>query len=110
MDLQSILVGIDFSDCSAAAFQSARKLAQTFEAKIILLHVVSQKRVNVFADYLKVEPDSLIPKLRKKAQAQLTDFIKRWGAEGMDVDKIVSRLLESVTEPTPQEYDELAKE
>jgi MoxR-like ATPase len=30
-------------------------------------------------------------------------------AEGMDADKIIQRLAESVTEPTPAEYDELAK-
>ena len=54
MDLQLILVATDFSDCSAAAFQSVRKLAQTFKAKIVLLHVVNQKRVQVLADYLKV--------------------------------------------------------
>ena len=90
MDLQLILVATDFSDCSAAAFQSVKKLAQTFKAKIILLHVVSQKRVQVLADYLKVEPDSLISKLREKAQEQLADFIKHWGAEGVEVDTLVT--------------------
>ena len=31
-------------------------------------------------------------------------------AEGMDSDALLKRILESVTEPTPQEYDALAKE
>ncbi|MEW6388029.1 MAG: universal stress protein [Thermodesulfobacteriota bacterium] len=90
MELQSILVATDFSDCSATAFQTARKLAQTFQAKIILLHVVSQKRVNVLAEYLMVEPDSLIPNLREKAQEQLAEFIKRLGTEGVGVDTMVT--------------------
>ena len=90
MDLQLILVATDFSDCSAAAFQSVRKLAQTFKAKIVLLHVVSQKRVQVLADYLKVEPNTLIPKLREQAQEQLGEFIKRWWTEGVEVETMVT--------------------
>jgi nucleotide-binding universal stress UspA family protein len=45
MDLHAILVATDFSECSGAAFQMAKKLARRFGAKVILLHVINQKVV-----------------------------------------------------------------
>lgn len=90
MKLQSILVATDFSDCSGAAFQTAARLAQTFQAKIILLHVISLKRVATLAEYLHQEPEGLVAQLRERAQHQLTEFLKRWNAAGLMVESIVS--------------------
>jgi len=90
MELQSILVATDFSDCSGAAFQTAARLAQTFQAKIILLHVISLKRVATLADYLEQEPEALVDALRERAQQHLTEFLRRWNAEGLAVETIVS--------------------
>jgi nucleotide-binding universal stress UspA family protein len=90
MKIQSILVGTDFSDCSGVAFQTASQLAQNFQAKIILLHVISLKHVAVLAEYLKQEPETLVPKLREQAQLHLTQFLKRWNAGGLEVETLVS--------------------
>ena len=54
MDLQTILVATDFSDCACVAFQAAKNLGRPFGAKIILLHVINDKRVGVLAEHLKV--------------------------------------------------------
>lgn len=90
MNLHSILVATDFSECSGSAFQSAARLAQTFQAKIILLHVISLKRVAVLADYLKQEEEAVVATLRERAQVQLEDFLKRWNSQGLAVESIVS--------------------
>jgi len=90
MEFQSILVATDFSDCSGAAFRTAARLARTFQAKIILLHVISLKRVATLADYLEQEPEALVAKLRERAQQQLTEFLRRWNSEGLAVETIVS--------------------
>jgi len=90
MDLTSILVATDFSPCSGAAFQAAAKLAQTFKAKIILLHVINRRRLEDLADYLKVEPESLAPTLRERAQQQVSDFLGRWNAEDVAVESMVA--------------------
>jgi len=90
MNLQSILVATDFSDCSGSAFQTATRLAQTFRAKIILLHVISLKRVAVLADYLGQEADAVVATLRERAQPQLEEFLKRWNSKGLPVESIVS--------------------
>ena len=90
MNLQSILVATDFSDCSGSAFQTAARLAQTFQAKLILLHVISLKRVAVLADYLEEKAETVVANLRERAQQQLKEFLKRWNSEGLAVESIVS--------------------
>lgn len=90
MKLESILVATDFSDCSGAAFQTAVQLAQTFQAKIILLHVISLKRVMVLSEYLDQEPETLADSLRERAQGQLAEFLKRWNSQGLEVESLVS--------------------
>ncbi len=90
MKIESILVATDFSDCSGVAFQAAAQLAQTFQAKIILLHVISLKRVAVLVEHLEEEAESLVPTLRERAQRLLSDFLKRWNPDGPEVESLVA--------------------
>jgi nucleotide-binding universal stress UspA family protein len=90
MKIQSILVASDFSECSGAAFQTAAQLSQTFQAKLILLHVISMKQVGVLAEYLGQEQDNLISSLRERAQQQVSGFLKRWNTAGVEVETLVA--------------------
>ncbi len=90
MELQAILVATDFSECSGAAFQAARKLAQTFQAKIILVHIISLKRLETLSDFMKVDQETLLPKLKQRAEAHLSEFLNRYPAEGVSVESIVA--------------------
>jgi nucleotide-binding universal stress UspA family protein len=90
MDLQTILVATDFSDCACAAFQAAKNLGRPFGAKIILLHVISDRRVGFLAEHLKVEPDSLVPELRKRAEEQMQAFVKHCDPEALQVESMVT--------------------
>jgi len=90
MDLHALLVATDFSDCAAAAFQMAKKLARRFGAKIILLHVVNQRLVEQMAGHLRVEPESLVPEFRERAQQQLGEFLKLVKAANLEVDSMVA--------------------
>ena len=90
MNIQSILVASDFSACSGAAFQTAAQLARTFQAKLILLHVISMKSLGVLAEYLEQKPDTLVPDLRQRAQQQVTDFLNRWNTAGVEVETMVA--------------------
>lgn len=90
MDLNAILVATDFSDGAGAAFQMAKKLAGSLGAKIILLHVINQKFVERLAEYLKQEPDSFLPELRERAQQKMSDFLARWGTEGLEWESMVA--------------------
>lgn len=90
MDLQTILVATDFSDCACAAFQAAKNLGRPFGAKIILLHVVNDRKVGFLAEHLKVEPESLVPELRQRAQEQLQAFIKQCEPDALQVESMVT--------------------
>jgi nucleotide-binding universal stress UspA family protein len=90
MDLNAILVATDFSDCAGWAFEMAKKLGEPSGAKLILLHVINQSRVQALADYLKVEPDTVVPELREKAQQQLGEFLKGHDADGLAVESLVA--------------------
>ena len=90
MNIQSILVATDFSECSGVAFQTAAQLAETFQAKIILLHVISLKHVAVLTEYLKQEQETLVPAMREQAQQHLMEFLKKWNARGLEVETLVS--------------------
>lgn len=90
MDLQTILVATDFSEGAGAAFQMAKKLAKSLGAKIVLLHVINQKLVVRLAEYLKLEPDAILPELRERAQKQMSEFQARWQTEGLEVESLVA--------------------
>ena len=90
MDLHAILVATDFSECSAAAFQMAKKLARRFGAKVILLHVINQRVIEHLSDHLRVEADALLPEFRERAQLQLGEFLKRVKPEQLVVDSLVA--------------------
>ena len=90
MDLQTILLATDFSECARAAFQSAKNLGQPFRAKIILLHVIDDRRVAILAEHLQVEPEILIPKLRQRAQEKLQNFIKQCDADNLQIESMVT--------------------
>jgi nucleotide-binding universal stress UspA family protein len=90
MDLHAILVATDFSTCSCAAFQAAKKLGRPFDAKIILLHVINRKSVDRLGEYLKEEPDTLLPDLRQRAEQQLADFLQSCDPEGLAVESLVT--------------------
>ncbi len=89
MELQTILVATDFSECSAAAFQMAKRLARRFKSRIILLHVINQGAVEGLADHLREVPDSLLPDFRERAQQQLGEFLKRVDPGNLQVESMV---------------------
>jgi nucleotide-binding universal stress UspA family protein len=90
MDLNTILMATDFSEGSGAAFQMAQKLAKSLGARIVLLHVINQKLVKRLAEYLQMEPDSILPELRERAQKQMSAFLDRWQSDGLEMESMVT--------------------
>ncbi|MEJ5330317.1 MAG: universal stress protein [Desulfobaccales bacterium] len=90
MNFQAILVATDFSECSGAAFQAAQKLARTFQAKLILVHVISLRRLEALSEFMHLEPDTLIPKLKQRAEARLDEFLQRYGGGDLSPESVVA--------------------
>jgi nucleotide-binding universal stress UspA family protein len=90
MDFKAILVATDFSECAGAAFKVAKNLAQRFEGKLILLHVIQRRMVTRVAEHLKVQPDNLLTEFREEAQRHLDEFLEQYGRGGLEVISMVT--------------------
>jgi nucleotide-binding universal stress UspA family protein len=90
MDFKAILVATDFSECAGAAFKTAKHLAQSFGAKLVLLHVIQQSIVARVAEHLKVQAESLLSEFREEAQRQLDAFLEEYGRGSLEVSSMVS--------------------
>jgi nucleotide-binding universal stress UspA family protein len=90
MNLETILVATDFSECSGSALQMAKKLAQRFGAKLILLHVISRPVAEGLAEHLGADLDAVLPEFRQKAQQHLDRFLQQWGTDQLEVESLVS--------------------
>lgn len=90
MKISAILVPTDFSECAAAAFRMAMNMARSFSSKVILLHVVNQRLVEKLSSHLRVEPESLWPEFRERAQQQLSEFLQRLKPGNLEVESVVT--------------------
>jgi nucleotide-binding universal stress UspA family protein len=90
MNIASILVPTDFSDCSGAAFVFACDLAKKLGAKITLLHVwdvpflwpsVGDTMVTVPAE----EPMTVAQLVKKRANEEIQRFLAEKAPQGVDV-------------------------
>lgn len=76
--LKNVLVATDFSDCSQAAVEQARALAEPFSASLHLLHVVTDPLHEVWACYAPgADFLSLVEKLQADARKRLALLASR---------------------------------
>jgi universal stress protein A len=99
---QHILLTTDFSRCSEIAAERAKHLAQNFEAKLTLLHVIEHFPEDITVDV--VAPEDVDPKqfLTRHFKDQLTEFAKRTGLENSP------RYVELVSGPAKHEIVRMA--
>ncbi len=90
MELKSILIATDFSECAGAAFQSAQTLGKQFDAKLIVLHVVNSNFLEKLALHLNEPSESLTQLLRHKAQQTIAAWVQQWRTHELEVDTIVA--------------------
>ncbi|MBM4287245.1 MAG: universal stress protein [Deltaproteobacteria bacterium] len=90
MDFNSILVATDFSDCSGVAFSAAQTLAQRFDARLILLHVIDQNFLEKLGSHIGKNREEVVKDLRRKAEKEMQDFLKQWNPSAQSVDTIIA--------------------
>ena len=81
VDIQTILVGTDFSEASTAATTYAIALARALKARLYLLHVVPEEDVRIITAmraYLQSEVtlDTLVATLRTEAAKRLASLVE----------------------------------
>jgi nucleotide-binding universal stress UspA family protein len=90
MDFNSILVATDFSDCSGVAFNAAQTLAQRFDARLVLLHVIDQNFLEKLSSHIGKSREDVSKDLRHKAEQDMKAFLKQWNPGGQEVDTIIA--------------------
>ena len=88
-----ILVPVDFSPCSEKAFRVALTLSKTFQAKLLLLHVIDTNALAAFNQLglLAVPSDAPSQKrrLRHHARLNVRRLLESKEAKGVDLKRIV---------------------
>ena len=88
MQIRQILAPTDFSECSKQAVACAYELAQTFGAKLVLLHVVEE-----LPSYIGFIPPAgaamLLEDLERQARLDLVEVLPEAEAAGVEVTRQV---------------------
>ncbi|HXU73484.1 MAG TPA: universal stress protein [Polyangia bacterium] len=88
MDLQKILVAIDFSPDSDHAIDAALTLARSERSKIVLLHVCEPPPYSTPELGMYVPSPELMVDVLTRARRQLDRYRARCAANGADVDVV----------------------
>ena len=94
VDIQTILVGTDFSDASVSATTYAISLARALKARLYLLHVVPEEDVRLLTAiraYLQSEvtPETLVDTFHTEAAKRLATLVE----EAHATDLVHERLI-----------------
>lgn len=92
--IRTILVPVDFSEYSQAAFDAAIDLAKELGAKLHLLHCY-QINVGGVSPYGVVLPQNLDREIRDAAQAKLSEWEEKAKAAGVEAGTSVTPLFPS---------------
>ena len=90
MDISLVLVPIDFSDCATNAFKYAKKMAFSWKAELLLIHVIDSSDVARIADYTKESIENVKERLINQAKQTFRHFLNDWDNDGLVKDTIVS--------------------
>ena len=88
LNIQKILIPIDFSDTSMLAIEHAGFTAQLFKAELILLHVIEKhwEQFSVVAPELRIStPNELTGAIEKKLSEIASDIQKKYGVKSFHV-------------------------
>ena len=85
MKLTKILVAVDFSECSAAAFKYAKSLAKKFSASIQAIHVVDRDQVEAVAEVYGKSESSVTEEFCLQAKERFKGFLAENNPEEVNV-------------------------
>ncbi|MCE1224981.1 MAG: universal stress protein [Geobacteraceae bacterium] len=87
--IDTILFATDFSEASEEAFASARKLSQCLNARIVVLHVVTQP-VDLRNFYVPdVSFDEIDREIEAAANRKMAEFHQQWHEQLHDLETAV---------------------
>ena len=84
--IRTILVPVDFSDCSLTGLTYAVRIAKEVSARIIVLHVTDLGPVMMTSGRGEYDSASYMQAARRRCDDQMKDFLKRVNFDGVLVD------------------------
>ena len=84
--IRSILVPVDFSDCSLAGLRYAVRFAKELGARIIVLHVTDLGPVMMTSGRGEYDSPSYMEAARRRCDDQMQNFLKRVNFDAVPVD------------------------
>ena len=90
---KTILVPVDFSPCSQAAFSIALQFAQTYQAKVLFLQVIDTKALDTLNNLdlaLPSERNRQLKKLRHHARTQARHLLQSEEAKPLRVQRFLT--------------------
>lgn len=78
MNISNILVAVDFSDCSIAAFKYALELSAVFSSRIHLLHVVDNRQIERIIEFTGLPVNEVKEKVMLDSAHALDEFLSKW--------------------------------
>ena len=84
--IRSILVPVDFSDCSLAGLRYAVRFAKELGARIIVLHVTDLGPVMMTSGRGEYDSPNYMEAARRRCDDQMQAFLKRVDFDGVPVD------------------------
>ncbi len=95
INLQSVMVPIDFSENSRKAARYGVEIARDRKAKLYLLHVINQRLIDTVQELsLKGYKGDFLEAIRNMLQAReadLRDFVPEGSLEGMEVEYCIRK-------------------
>ena len=90
MQLKSILCPVDFSEFSTAAYQYALSIAEYYQSRLVVLHVVELWKYP-FADYAAYETDfaKASEAIDEGGEQRLREFVKKYSAKANQPELVV---------------------
>lgn len=90
MEIETIIVGIDFSEGSRNAFRHACALARRFEARLVTIHVIDEHDLRLIAEVRGEEVAAVLQRLRREAGQRLAEFVAATGEAGVQTESLVT--------------------
>jgi nucleotide-binding universal stress UspA family protein len=90
MKIRTILLTTDFSETSRRAFPSARMLAETFGAKLVLAHVEPDRLPPIVVEYAAVGVNDILRDQRERARQRLVELAAEAFGSETEVETVVT--------------------
>ncbi len=90
MDVSLILIPTDFSDCAINSMNYAKKMAERFHAKLILLNVIDSREAEHFSAYSKEPLEKVLERLMNQSKQAFRKLLNTWEGKDLVQETLVS--------------------